>query len=620
MLTSLSPADAVKLVLSTIGAAAGPDRAQAEEQAEQLAAELEGSQPALRQAGAYIVNTPGVSLAGYLHLLRAPAGGSPEAGGAVARVWALTCPRIEHTSPLAMRALRVLACYAPEDLPRSVLNGLQDAEENALDGALDRLVSYGVIDRSPDGLLVRVHRQVQAVIVAGLTEDEHSACQATAAALLRAALPSDSGHPSSWPVYASLLAHAHAVLAPDSPAMGSVIEYLHDRGEYRTALSLQHRRHAVTLDTLGPEHADTLTAHADLASLVGATGDIAEARTRLTELEPTIERLLGPDHPTTLDVRVNLASLVGSAGNATEARDRSTALIPMLERTLGPEHSITLNARANLVVWTGEAGAPATETRDRFTALIPVLERALGREHLTTLNARVNLARWSGESGDPADARNRFTALLPLVERARGPEHPAALEVRGALADWVGEAGDAPGARDRSATLVPVLEQVMGPEHPATLGTRFSLARWTGEAGDAAGARYRFTMLIPVLKRVLGHEHLSTLNGRLHLAVRMSEAGDPAGGMDQLAVLVPVVERVLGPEHPTTLAARFSFASLTGQTGSTVDARDQLAVLVPVIERLLGPEHPDTLAARSEHAHWAEYARRSSWRRWFRRR
>ncbi|MEU3169638.1 tetratricopeptide repeat protein [Streptosporangium sp. NPDC006930] len=405
MLTSLSPADAVKLVLSIIGAAAGPDRAQAEEQAGRLAAELEGSQPTLRQAGAYIAHTPGVSLADYLCLLRTTPGSVPDVGGAVARVWALTCPRIEHADPLAIRALRVLACYASEDLPRAVLGGLEGAEESTLDDALDLLVSYGVIDRSPDGLLVRVHRQVQAVIVAGPAEDERAACEATAAALLRAALPSDPEHPSSWPAYASLLAHANAVLALDSPAMGSVIEYLYYRGEYRTALPLQHRRHAVMHDTLGPEHADTLTARADLASLVGAIGNIAEARDQLVALEPITERLLGPDHPTTLDVRTNLASLVGSAGDAAEARDRFAALIPVLERSLGPEHSVTLNTHANLAFWTGETGTPAAETRDRFAALIPVLERTLGSEHSITLNARVHLVRWIGESGDPAEAQ-----------------------------------------------------------------------------------------------------------------------------------------------------------------------------------------------------------------------
>ncbi|MEU0484627.1 hypothetical protein ABZ260_36290, partial [Streptosporangium sp. NPDC006013] len=111
-------------MLSTIGAAVGPDRAQAEEQAGRLAAELEGSQSALRQAGAYIANTPGADLAGYLRLLHTTSGGVPGAG-AVARVWALTCPQIEQADPLAIHALRVLACYAPEDLPRAVLNGLQ---------------------------------------------------------------------------------------------------------------------------------------------------------------------------------------------------------------------------------------------------------------------------------------------------------------------------------------------------------------------------------------------------------------------------------------------------------------------------------------------------------------
>ncbi|WP_436761661.1 tetratricopeptide repeat protein [Streptosporangium sp. V21-05] len=351
----MPPADAVKSLLTTIGTATDVDRVHAEE----LAAELEWSHPALRQAGAYLAHTPGADLSGYLRLLRAVPENAPESGSrqrpdadrAVARAWALTRARIEHIDPLAIRVVRVLACYAPDDLPRTVLNGLEDAGETALDEALETLSSHGVADLSPDGPQVSVHPQIQAVVVDGLTEDEHAADRATAAALLQAALPPEPWHPSSWPAYARLLPHAHAVLPPESPAVNSVADHLYATGDHRTAHALRHRYHAVVHDTLGPEHADTLTARADLATMTGETGDVAGALDESTVLVPLTERILGPEHPTTLDVRANLAHWTGEAGDAAGARYQVTMLVSALRRVLGPEHPDTVNARVHLAHW-----------------------------------------------------------------------------------------------------------------------------------------------------------------------------------------------------------------------------------------------------------------------------
>ncbi|MEU4534961.1 tetratricopeptide repeat protein [Streptosporangium sp. NPDC023825] len=619
MLTSLPPADAVKLLLTTIGTATGADRAQATE----LAAELEWSHPALRQAGAYISHTPGVDLPRYLHLLRTVPEDAPDPGSrrrsdadrAVARVWALTSARIEHTDPLAIRVLRVLACYAPDDLPRAVLNGLDDAGETALTDALELLSSYGVVDLSPDGPEVSVHRQVQAAVVDGLTEDEHTADRALAATLLRAALPPEPEHPSSWSTYARLLAHALAVLPPESPAIGSIVDYLHANGDHHTAHPLQYRRHAVMHDTLGPEHADTLTARVNLASLTGEMGNVIEARDRFTVLAPLTERILGPEHPTTLDARANLASWTGEAGDPIEARDRFTVLAPLTERALGPEHLTTLSVQMSLAHWTGNAGN-APGARDRFATLAPLVEQVLGSGHPYTLGVQTSLARWTGETGNAAAARDRFAWLAAAAKDALGPESRTTLNIQRGLARWMGETGDTAGARDHLTPLVPLAERILGPEHPVTLNIRNDLAICVGETGDAIGARDQFTTLVPLLKRVLGPEHPDTLTARAWLAVWMSEAGDAADGMDQLAALVPMIERVLGSEHPITLIVRVHLADLTGETGNSVDARNRFAVLVPVIERVLGPEHPVTSTARVNFTYWKKHARRSLLTRW----
>ncbi|TLP56268.1 tetratricopeptide repeat protein [Microbispora triticiradicis] len=414
---------------------------------EELAGELDGLPLALKQAGAYITHTPGITVAAYLELLRtAPAralaahvrrrsGPGSDAQEVVARVWAVTGQRIGRQSPFAVRVLRVLACYAPDELPCAVLHGLDGAGPAEVAEALGVLVSYSMITRSPDGQLVSVHRLVQVVTLAGLPGHERAEARSTAADLLQAALPEGSERISSWPVYASLLPHSRVALPAESPGMGAVVDYLRASGDYRTAKTLQQRHAGALHDTLGPDHPDTLTARANLAYWTGMAGDAAAARDLYAGLVLVRERVSGTERPDTLAARANLATWTGEAGDAAAARDLYEVLVPVRERVSGTEHPATLAARANLAYWTGAAG-DAAAARDLYEVLVPVRERVPGTEHPATLAARANLAFWTGMAGDAAAARDLFAMLVPVRERVSGTEHPDTLTARANLAHW----------------------------------------------------------------------------------------------------------------------------------------------------------------------------------------
>ncbi|WP_449065414.1 DUF7779 domain-containing protein, partial [Planomonospora algeriensis] len=291
----LEPADAVRLLQSLLAPAAWEPDAAA-----QLAAELGELPLALKHAGAYIAETPGMTLSRYLHLLRTTAArdavrpwqGSAEQ--AVARTWAVTMERIAATDQLAVRLLRLLACYAPDDLPCAVLYGLAEhgtVDEIQVAEALGLLATYSMINRSPDGHAVSVHRLVQAVTRTGMNEGDRAALAAEAAALLQTALPDDPDRITSWPIYARLLPHARIALEFDSPGMAQVIDYLHASGAYRTACALQKQRLDDLHECLGADHPDTLAVRHNLAFWTGEAGDAARARDLLAELLPVRERV-----------------------------------------------------------------------------------------------------------------------------------------------------------------------------------------------------------------------------------------------------------------------------------------------------------------------------------------
>ncbi|WP_344266910.1 tetratricopeptide repeat protein [Actinomadura napierensis] len=583
--------------------------------AEDLAEELGGLPLALRQAGAYIAAVPGMTVRTYVDKLResahwAVSARPPHGFGrrrsdqqVVAAVWSVTMDRVRDEHPLAGQVMRLLACFASDRLPCDVLYGLPGTEPVEVGEALAALASYSMIELSADQRYVSVHRLVQAVTRAALTDSDREHDRAVAAELTRKALPDGHKTIGTWPRWADLLPHAREVLDPASGAMDAVLDYLSASGNHRAGLELQRLSAAASERVHGPEHPRTLLARGNLAYATGAAGDAAGARDMYAALLPVRARVLGAEHPSVLVTRGNLARWTGEAGDAVTARDICAELLPVMERVLGAEHPRTLTVRSNLASWTGEAG-DVEAARDLYAELLPVSERVLGAEHPDTLTTRANFAYWTGEAGDAAAARDLSLELLSVRERVLGPEHPSTLSARAGVASLAGVAGDAAAARDGYAELLPLRERVQGAEHPATLTTWANLAYWTGKAGDAAAARDLYAALPPVIERVLGPLHLNTLSARAGAASWTGKAGDAAAARDLYAALLPLRARAQGAEHPETLLTRANLAFWTAEAGDAVTAREMGAALLPVRERVLGSEHRNTLATRSNLAHW----------------
>ncbi len=541
----LSEGAAVDLLNRTLD---DPHAAPADERAarQELAAELGGLPLGLRQVAAYIAATPGMTAVEYLRRLRtapqwalaatptalpeptAPAGlGSANRSArsdeqVIAATWQVTMDRIAQDHPLAPRVMRLMACLAPDSLPVDVLYRLPGhssavTDQVQVEQALAALLVYSMIDQAPGRRHLSVHRLVQAVTRAQLTQTEQDQDRATAAALLTQALPDNPRAITSWPAVAELLPHALHLLPPDSAPMSVVLDYLHASGDFRAARDLGRARATALHHRHGPHHPATLASRQDLASWTGQAGDAMAARDLFTELLPIHEQDLGPRHPATLFARRSLAHWTGEAGDAVAARDLYAELLPIHEQIFGLHHPETLATRHEFANWAGEAG-DAVAARDLLAKLLPISERVLGPHHPGTLATCYELAHWAGEAGDAVAARDLLDELLPLREQVLGPHHPNTLATRYEYARWVGEAGDTVAARDLYAELLPIREQVQGPYHPHALATRYQYARWVGEAGNTVAARDLLADLLPIRERVLGPEHPDTLTTRNELA------------------------------------------------------------------------------------------------------
>ena len=137
----LDPAEAQALLAAILT----QDRPRDLDGAAGLCAELGLLPLAIEQAGAYLAQA-GATPAEYLGLLAAyPAAmyqAAAEGGDAartIARIWHVTLDRLAG-DPLAGQVLRILAWYAPDGIPRTLLDGLADPP--AVLAAVGRLAAY----------------------------------------------------------------------------------------------------------------------------------------------------------------------------------------------------------------------------------------------------------------------------------------------------------------------------------------------------------------------------------------------------------------------------------------------------------------------------------------------
>ena len=261
-----------------------------------IAGELGNLPLALDQATAYITQTR-ITPVAYLQRLRehpatmyAAAWGGP-AQRTISRVWDITLEEIRVRHRAAVTLLHILACYAPDGVPRVILGGGNDTAKLAVDEALGVLASYSMITLTAE--TVSMHRLVQAVILSRQPpEDENSAfCGgaqlATALNWLNTVIPANPDtEMACWPLLRSLVPHAEALASsnqagdqrdPLGVMCNHIGMFLQSQGDYERALTLQRMALQIVEATLGPDHPSTAILLGDLASTYSALGRAEDA-------------------------------------------------------------------------------------------------------------------------------------------------------------------------------------------------------------------------------------------------------------------------------------------------------------------------------------------------------
>ncbi|WUH97302.1 FxSxx-COOH system tetratricopeptide repeat protein [Spirillospora sp. NBC_00431] len=452
---------------------------------------------AVKQAGAYMRQTH-LSTTAYLQLLRTDpavmydqAGRGADGQRTIARIWRLTLDHLTATTSLAGDLLRVLAWWAPEDIPRHLLAPLDDPAPLAT--ALGDLAAYNMI--TLDAETITVHRLVQAVARTPdprpvqddgdphRRPDDIDRARTQATDLLNHARPAPPDQLVGWPAWQIVLPHITALAdhtTPDTDTADTALllhvtaYLLHEQGAVNRAIAYGRRALIGRERLLGDDHALTLATRSNLAGAYRAGDDLERAIALYERALADCERTLRDDDPLTMTCRNNLAGAYRAAGDLGRA-------VPLYERTLadrrrvlGDDHPFTLRCRSNLAVAYRAAGdlGRAVPLHEQTLA---DCERVFGDDHPLTLTCRNNLARAYRTAGDLERAVPLYERTLTDCRRVLGDDHPNTLRTCSNLAYAYWMAGDLGRAVPLFERTLADCERALDDDHPLTKRVRTHL-------------------------------------------------------------------------------------------------------------------------------------------------
>ncbi|OCL11362.1 HET-domain-containing protein [Glonium stellatum] len=280
------------------------DLAKSRQETNTLLSQLTYLPLAIVQAAAYI-NENAISLVDYLSLLAEQEkevidllseefeddGRYRDIKNPIATTWLISFDQIQRRDRLAADYLSFMACIEPKDIPQSLLPAGESRKKEV--DAIGTLTAYSFVNKRPAEECFDLHRLVHLATRNWLQKEELLA-QSTERAILRLGeVFPDHGHQNRT-VWRRYLAHASYALesdvaGDDNEARTSLLwklgMCLYQEGRWNEAEKAFLQVMETHKRVLGPEHPDTLTSIASLASTYRNKGRWDEAEE--LEVQPT---------------------------------------------------------------------------------------------------------------------------------------------------------------------------------------------------------------------------------------------------------------------------------------------------------------------------------------------
>ncbi|KAH7010788.1 uncharacterized protein B0I36DRAFT_210186, partial [Microdochium trichocladiopsis] len=286
--------------------------------------------------------------------------------------WQVTFEQIRQEQPRAANLLSLMSQFQAQNIPESMLHSYGDddvtaddqsdrddwnaenvsdeeSERGDFENDMDTLRGYSLVTLSTAGLC-EMHSLVQFCTRSWILESGDPARWRRLFMKL-AADHFPSGAFETWGSCQSLLPHVESVLSGKPRGQSDVLDwtelltnvsqYMLMIGEYSRAEVLGEEAAQTRKNILGPDHPDTLTSMANLASTYCNQDRWDEAEKLEVEVMETRKAKLGADHPDTLNSMGNLAFTWHSQGRQKDALALMQDCVHLRQKKLGHTHPDT---------------------------------------------------------------------------------------------------------------------------------------------------------------------------------------------------------------------------------------------------------------------------------------
>ena len=294
-------------------------------------------------------------------------------------------------------------------------------------------------------------------------------------------------------------------------------------------------------DRLATDFADRPEVEARLRQALGISywelGRLDDAEKHLPAVVELRRRTLGPDHAQTLRAQVNLASLRLDQGRNREAEEMLRQAYDGMVRTLGEDHALTLGALSNLAVVRARRVVD-DQTLALQRRVVEGQRRVQGPEHPHTLGAMLNLADLLVEMDRLDEAEPLLREAVAGWERAHGPDKTGTLLALHNLAMLELSRGRLDEAEQIMRRVVEARGRVLGEQHMETLSALANLGLILSREGKLLEAETAYSTAWRGLRSELGETHPTTIIALNQLASVLEAQGWPERARGIVAELI----------------------------------------------------------------------------------
>ena len=605
-------------------------RGMSDTQANQLAEALGDLPLAVEQAAAFL-GSSGMQVETYMDLLQQhpadifdPAPVAADYPTPIRTTFAVSLNELEQQSPAALRLMQMSVFLGPEPFSQkllhrnlAMLNALAAQDPRVRKGGASVL---GGISRAIRSLslakvdsrrgTIQVHRVLQALLRAQMTEDEREQIQQEVQLVLAEFRPLDGEveDPENRPDFELIRPHLVACGAEESQIPGvrqlmiDLVRLHWRNGDYALAESKAKRLDALWSTTLGPEHPQTLALRTIRAHVLRDQGRYQESLELDQRTWEQQSALLGEDDVSTLATARGLAGDLRALGRYQEALDRDLLTHASLIEQFLEEDRQVLTLTHNLAIDYRLLGdAKSAQQYDERTERLR--RRVLGPDHPRTLASQLYLARDKRDSGELRDATADLERLHEAFRRLQGDDSPDTLRAAKSLAVSLRVLGQYERAAALTDDTLARFEERYGQDGPDTLQCALNKAADDWSLGRPGDALLRAQAVWQRYRRVLGDNHPNTLACSDNVSVYLRPPGASRPDRRHAAALGETattrLTELLGASHPFTLCAEVNWANARAELEELKTAELSERSCLARLATYLGEDHPDTLACRS---------------------